>query len=161
MNCFSEIRRTIPSSSETIQSVYVIQNIFTEKILKKLNITRQKMLALYQSLNRDKEKLISSGIFNTGSIKAYVIQKRIKFVTNLLGKLDLSYYFDRIIYIKNDEFLHHIKISSREINNIRERIENIHNENDSNKPVNNNDTQQNIRDTSNKECIESIIISLD
>ena len=163
MNCFSEIRRTIPSSSETIQSIYAIQNIFTEKILKKLNMTRQKMLALYQSLNRDKEKLISSGIFNTGSIKAYVIQKRIKFVTNLLGKLDLSYYFDRIIYIKNDEFLHHIKISSREINNIREQIEKIQNENDSNKPINNNnnDTQQNIGDTSNKECIESIIISLD
>ena len=105
-----------------------------QKITQELNNNRQNIIALYQNLNTEKNELISSGRFHSSGIKAYLIEKRIIFVTKLLGKYDISHYFDKIIYIKNEELLSHIKASSYEFYNIKEQIEKIHNEFDGNNP---------------------------
>ena len=132
------------------------KTLLGDSILKNLNSKRLRMLSLYQSLNREKEKLISGGIFNTNSIRAYSIQKRIKFVTNLLGKLDTSHYFDKIIYIKNEELLSHLKASSYEIKNIKSQIEKVHNQNDTAITQRQNDIE-----ADNTTSIKNIIYSLD
>ena len=150
----SEIRRQLISPIKTD-----FKEELSENILKKIINKRFCILSLYQSLNREKEKLISMGLFNTNSIKAYSIQKRIKFVTNLLGKLDISNYFDKIIYIKNDDLLTHLKASSYEIKSIKEQIEKIHNQNDTAVIGTNQISSDDPND--NTEAITSIIKSLD
>jgi hypothetical protein len=101
------------------------------KIIQELNENRQNIIALYQQLNTEKDQLIASGKFHISGIKAFLIQQRISFVTKLLGKYDIGNYFDKIIYIKNEELLSHIKSSSYEFHNIKEQIEKIHSEFDS------------------------------
>ena len=129
LRIFNEIKK-LSVSEESYKLTF--QNITQE-----LNDKRQNIIALYQQLNTEKSELIESGRFNVSGLKAYLIQQRISFVTKLLGKYDLNHYFDKIIYIKDEELLSHIKATSYEFNNIKEYIEKIHNEFDGNNPLEN------------------------
>ena len=118
----------------TLSNVSINESELNEnfhKITTKLNLNRQKLLCLYQNLNLEKNKLIAAGHFNSTGINAYTIQKRIKFVTKLLGKYDIAKYFDKIIFIRTDEFLRTLKTGSYEFNNISEQIDKINNKENS------------------------------
>ena len=128
LSIFHEIQKL------SISNEMISYEIIFFKIIQELNENRQNIIALYQQLNTEKDQLIASGKFHISGIKAFLIQQRISFVTKLLGKYDIGNYFDKIIYIKNEELLSHIKSSSYEFHNIKEQIEKIHNEFDSNNP---------------------------
>ena len=118
----------------SLSKEFVDYETIFEKITTELNDNRQNIIALYQQLITEKNQLIVSGRFHSSGIKAFLIQQRISFVTKLLGKYDINHYFDKLIYIKNEELLSHIKSSSYEFKNIKEQIEKIHNEFDNNNP---------------------------